>query len=150
MYNTKLQCTYNFYDLSLNHIDPLDNSRLVDIEDCDELEDMSELMYQSNILNAFHLEEYNGDIIDAGIHDLYEKMKGNDILNECMQHLAKQFISDDLEIGFVVLFSYNFFYITHRCICDCLETGQASMQNLIQLKDAVFGRGIDGTILIGA
>jgi hypothetical protein len=54
-----------------------------------------------------------------------------------MRIVAGHFLSEDLEVGFTALFSYNYMFLTHRCICDFLETGNIYEENINTLKIAV-------------
>jgi hypothetical protein len=52
--------------------------------------------------------------------------------------LAHRFVSEDLQFGMMLLFSYDIFYVTHLCICDVIEKGEVdedSMNLLIKLID---------------
>ena len=53
-----------------------------------------------------------------------------------MSYLIKPFDHKpqmNFEAGFVILFSYDYFFLTHKCICEYLTTEnitQASIENL--------------------
>lgn len=46
-------------------------------------------------------------------------------------------LSEDLCTGIIVLFSYDSFFLLHRCICEFLKTGIISAENLIDLKKSI-------------
>ena len=133
-YNSKFICTYNYYDPSL--INTIEKSKL-NLEDCEDLEDMSEYLYKTELLQIFGCKEYDSSVIDGIISDLFMKLSLPVEFTECMRIAASKFLSEDLEIGFTTLFSYNYMFLTHRCICDFLETVNMSDENVITLKNAV-------------
>jgi hypothetical protein len=45
--------------------------------------------------------------------------------------------SEDLCTGLMVLFSYDSFFILHRCICDFLKTGIINTENLDALIETL-------------
>ena len=53
---------------------------------------------------------------------------------ECMKTTASFMLSDDLELGLMILYSYDYFFLTHKCVCDFLETEKISEHNM----DALF------------
>ena len=46
--------------------------------------------------------------------------------------MANKYISEDAYVGFMFLFSYDYFFLTHICICECLKTGE--IQSLAKLE----------------
>lgn len=133
-YNSKFICTYNYYDPSLTNT--IERSKL-NLEDCEDLEDMSDYLYKTELLQIFGCKEFDSSVIDGVISEIFLKLSLHDELKECMRIVASHFLSEDLEVGFTALFSYNFMFLTHRCICDFLETGNISEENMNTLKIAV-------------
>jgi hypothetical protein len=133
-YNSKFICTYNYYDPSLTNT--IEHSK-INLEDCEDLEDMSDYLYKTELVHLFNCKDFNSSVIDSIITDLYLKLSFHNELKECMVIAASKILSEDLEIGFTALFSYNYMYLTHRCICDFLELGEISEQNMNTLKSAV-------------
>jgi len=133
-YNSKFICTYNYYDPSLTNT--IERSKL-NLEDCEDLEDMSDYLYKTELLQIFGCKEFDSSVIDGVISEIFLKLSLHDELKECMRIVASHFLSEDLDVGFTALFSYNFMFLTHRCICDFLETGNISEENMNTLKIAV-------------
>lgn len=133
-YNSKFICTYNYYDPSLTNT--IERSKL-NLEDCEDLEDMSDYLYKTELVQIFGCKEFDSSVIDGVISEIFLKLSLHDELKECMRIVASHFLSEDLEVGFTALFSYNFMFLTHRCICDFLETGNISEENMNTLKIAV-------------
>ena len=114
MYNSTFVSTYNFYDLSL-------------------------------AVTAFDLLEFNDTEINNKISALYDwifdsvdnKMSGisRNILMEMVVKLSEQVMNSDLKTGFILLFSYSYFHLTHMCFCELFNKGDISAENLLALKN---------------
>ena len=108
-YNTSLICTYK-------SISPTSNNILVEDDvDNDDTEpsfyDASEILYRRELLQVFNMVTFNNDVINKAINELYNKILKNPEFKECMKILANRSLSDDLEIGLMTLFSYDYFYL---------------------------------------
>ena len=128
MYNTKFVCTYNTPEVFLES----DN-----IND-DEKDFVRNAIYRQELLNILGIDDYNETEIDKAIHELYEKVKQQKFLNECMLKLAGHFMSIDEEFGLLLLFCYDYMYVSHICISEFLETGTISSKNEFNLRSLVF------------
>jgi hypothetical protein len=110
------------------------NEPKVNVEDCEGLEDMADYLYKDEYLKIFNIPEFDDKKINDVTTYVYSKMSHHEEFKQCMITAASKFVSEDEELGFMVLFSYNYFFITHRCICDFLETGEISEMNINALK----------------
>jgi tRNA dimethylallyltransferase len=63
---------------------------------------------------------------------LYEKLKENEDLLFCMKEIATKMNMPDIESGMYILFSYDYLYLFHRCVCDFLENGKILNTHLIK------------------
>ena len=54
-----------------------------------------------------------------------------------LKKLASIFMSEDPEIGLMVGFSYDFFYLMHPCVCDLLEKGEIKDEHYNELKKVI-------------
>ena len=124
IYNTKYICKYNALDIFQEDDDINDNDK----------EFVKDSLYRSDILNIFNIEDFNEDIINKGIHEIYNKIKDNYEFKTIMKKFAKLFFSEDCELGLLIMFSYDYLQFTHPCISDFLESGQISLENLNKLK----------------
>jgi hypothetical protein len=52
--------------------------------------------------------------------------------------LASKYLNDDFEIGLMILFSYDYMNLSHICICEFLENGKISEENISKLRTAIF------------
>lgn len=126
-YNTKLRCTYNYYDEKFKDVNPIKIEEEIDMTDFPE--DISTNLYRSEFLEAFNLQEYKDDVIDQQFYILYKFFKDDERLKPLYKKLASKIMSEDEEIGFVFLFSYDYFFLMHLCICDFLEMGEIQNDN---------------------
>ena len=140
MYNSKLICTYSYYDpiLRKHHSDIT-----YDLDDVTGFEDIAEIIYQAELLRVFNidpidknLDESNEDI-KLEITILYNLISSQQKMIECMKKAASLMISDDLEFGLMILFSFDYFFLTHKCVSDFLETGEISEKNMNDLFNEV-------------
>jgi hypothetical protein len=128
MYDTTIICTYNTNEI---------------FETTDKIADydkkfIRDAIYRQELLNIFGIEEFNEKEIDDALHDLYEKIKDCKELKECILKLCGDFMSSDEELGLMFLFSYDYMYISHICICEFLATGKISQDSFCKLKTLIF------------
>jgi hypothetical protein len=127
MYNTNYTCTYNKSDIFLKEEeDTLSES---------DKEDIREELYRQDLLNIFNLEEYDGKLIDEKMQSLYEKLKSCEFLVNCMSELASKWLTNDIIVGLMILFSFDNMHAAHICICEYLESGKISDDNERLLTD---------------
>jgi hypothetical protein len=124
MYNSKFICTYNTSEVFLES----DNISEMDKEF------VRNALYREELLNIFNMEEYNEKEMNKSMHDLYLNLEKCVELNECMTKIAGKFISEDKELGLMILFSYDYMYLTHICVSEYLEKGEVSKKNIEKLN----------------
>ena len=129
-------CTYYYYDDELKQKIPgeLMNMNLVFEQQPD---DVCDLIYQTDYLQIFGLVEFDYNVINAEMKRIYENdgVKSNPTFQECIKKAANMFLSEDLELGFMVLFSYDYLFATHLCICDIMEYGSIQEKHLELLSN---------------
>ena len=119
MYDTSFICTYHL------------------MED----EDDANNLYQTQLLQAFRLEEYNDTLIGKEVDEIYNSMKA---LPETIAFLKKlqanhqltyilQLLGGDDESAFRLLFGYDVFSSMHRCICEFKNQGNITKATYEQL-----------------
>jgi hypothetical protein len=128
MYNTKIICTYHTSDVFLNS-DELNESDIGFIRDS---------IYRQELLDILNMEDFNETEMDIALHELYGKIKDSTELIECMRKLASQFTSTDEEFGLMLLFAFDYMYLTHICISELLDTGKITPLNLWNLRKSIF------------
>jgi hypothetical protein len=127
MYNVNYTCIYNKTDIFLKE----EEDKLSE----DDKDDIRDELYRNDML---HILDAND--IDNGkeLHDLYERIKGCDFLVECMTELAGRWISEDKEFGLLILYSFDYMYATHLCVCDYLEKGIIEHDNVKLLRGLIW------------
>jgi len=149
MYNSTFICTYNYYDISIAIMNPLSKKLLEDIpnlhdESKEELLEMAHMLYQNELLSAFNLTSFDEKVINIKINELFEvvfknKNENNNILQleEIIKSLTKKMLVEDLETGFIMLFSYSYFHLTHLCLCEYFNIGKISQEKINALKNCL-------------
>ena len=140
MYNSKLICTYSYYDpiLRKHHSDIT-----YDLDDVTGFEDIAEIIYQAELLRVFNIDPIDKSLDDSNedikleITILYNLISSQQKMIECMKKAASLMISDDLELGLMILYSFDYFFLTHKCVSDFLEMGEISEQNMNNLFNEV-------------
>jgi hypothetical protein len=131
MYNTKVICTYNTSDIFL------ETDNITDLEK----DFIRNTIYRQELLDILDIEETDRNKItsklNTEIHKLYEQLKGNLRIQECMQKAAKAFMSNDSEFGLMILFSYEYLYLTHICISELLDSGAICESKFLKLKSII-------------
>jgi len=124
MYNTKVICTYNDVDVFLETDDLTEKDK----------EFIRDTLYRQELLNILGIPEFNDVEMEKGINNLYEKIKNYAPLKECMLKTSSRFLSDDAEFGLMILFAYDYMYLTHNCVSEYLEKGEVSEKSITKLK----------------
>ena len=129
MYNTKVECTYHTSEIFL------ENDNISD-EDKNFIRDV---LYRQELLNILRIKKYNEQKMNTAMCDLYKKIKDCNELKECISKAAnKLMIEDTAEVGLMILYSYDFMYLTHICVSEFLENGKITENNILKLKKKVF------------
>jgi hypothetical protein len=128
MYNAKVECTYHTSEIFL------EDDNITEEEKCF----VRDVIYRQELLDILEINEYNELEFSRSIHELYITIKDCKELKECMLKLAEKFLSRDEEIGLMVLFAFDYMYLTHICISEFLENGKISENNIAKLKTVIF------------
>ena len=129
MYNTKVVCTYNTPEVFLDSDNVTENEK----------DFIRNAIYRQELLNILGLDEYKEDQLVIAIGELYEKLKDCVELKECMNQAAEKFmIKCSTDFGLMLLYAYDYMYLTHNCISEFIETGKISQNNILQLKTVLF------------
>ena len=135
MYNTKYICSYNDSDVFLESE--------IQILSEDEKQFVRDALYRRDICNIFNIDDqlFDEKIITNIICSLYKNINGEKFIELCATKISnKIFCNSDLELGFLILFSFDYLYLLHPCICEFIETGKISETNdsLVKLKKILF------------
>ena len=134
MYNTKVECTYNTPEVFL------ETDNITD----DEKSFIRNIIYRQELLNVLDIDYENNDEdneekISEAIKDLYNRVKDSTCLRKCMVKVVQKhmnlgkYMTSDEELGMMLLFSYDYMYLTHICISEFIETGDINEENIRKL-----------------
>ena len=124
MYNAKHECMYN-YEVSIPEIS--EHEKYI----------IQHKLYKQDILSIFLLDEFNETELNINIHELYERITPNEQLKSIILKAAALVMSAEEELGFMVLFSFDYLYVTHDCMRDFLKLGTISDKNITRLEKLV-------------
>jgi hypothetical protein len=129
MYNTKYIITYNDSSVFLesDKISEYDKNFIIDA------------LYRNDLLNIFGVEEvdFNENIFDKIINDLYKIVSVEKDFLSLIKTLASKYMSIDYEFGLMLLFSFDYLFLTHPCICEFIDTGKISKEKIEELKKLI-------------
>lgn len=128
MYNTQVICTYNTPEVFLV------SDKITD----EEKDFIRDTIYRQELLDILGMDDYNEKEMDRAIQELYEKIRDNKELKECMLKSASHFMSIDENFGLMIMFAYDYMYLTHICVSELLKTGKITENNMLKLKSAIF------------
>ena len=151
MYHFNFYPTYMFYDSDLYSLNPICNNYIYEKKQKEEeslLEKddfTSKYLYETELLHAFNITTYNSEILDKHLQELYNKIVEMRETNESAKKLLKYayntsnktIFTDNEETGFILLFSYHLFHITHICLCELFLENNISEQNFIFLLNNI-------------
>ena len=123
MYKTDVSCTYKF-----------------------KTNELRDVQYQQDFLQVFSLGTYDDIDVNKKIKELFAQIKENPRMREILQRFSEKAsviwmqpkLRDDLEIGMVLLFSYDYFDLFHICLVDFFQSGTIcgeNFENLIKKLD---------------
>ena len=127
MYDTNIVCTYNQDEVFTESDDVSENEK----------DFIRDAIYRQELLNILSIEDYNEIEINKALDELYEKIKDCKELHECAVGAASRFLSNDPQLGLMLLFSFDFLYLTHKCVSEYLEKGSVSNDNIVRLKERI-------------
>jgi hypothetical protein len=132
MYNTQVVCTYNTPEVFL------ETDNITD----DEKAFVRDTIYRQELLDILDIDFENDDNdndekINNALNELYKRIKYCEQLTKCMLKLAGKYMATNEEFGLMLLFSYDYMYLTHICICEYLETGDVDNENITNLEKAI-------------
>lgn len=129
MYNTKVVCTYNTNEVFLDSDNVTENEK----------DFIRNAIYRQELLNILGLDKYNENDLDIAINELYEKLRDCVELKECMNKVTQHFmLTDSPEFGLMLLYAYDYMYLTHICISEFIETGKIDQNNILKLRSVLF------------
>ena len=121
-YNTNYQITYDKY---MN-----DNP------------DTADLYYKKNLIEIFNLDEDSDfDLISDRVNIIYKKLEpyieSNEDFKELLLQAAGKLMSTDMELGFMILHSYDTLYLTHKLNTEFLLDNTINYSILQSIKEKI-------------
>ena len=103
------------------------------------------IVYQAQLLQAFDLEIYDEKTMETRISELYQKVYENCDMQTVFSALkqSQNFKSFMLIIGnnnrdiFTLLFSFDLFDISHKCLGEIITKGKISGDNMEKLLSKI-------------
>ena len=121
MYNLNYECLYKLHEEN----------------ESNEKKGCGQKKYQTDVLTIFEMEIFDEEKIIDVLDTIYAKVKNNEHIKRCMNTIhANTFLLSDqdmFEYSFIIMYSYEYLYVTHPCICDLLLRGEISEINLKNL-----------------
>jgi hypothetical protein len=132
IYDSKYICNYTNSNIFTEDEDKLLNEH--------EKIFVRDALYRQDFLNIFKLydEEFNDEIVEIYIKKLYKFIKNDVEFKICMSKIAEKLLSTNLKLGLMLLFSFDYLYLVHPCICNFIEGGKITDENLNNLKQLIF------------
>jgi len=128
MYNTKYECRYHRDDIFLETDDVTDYEK----------EYIRDILYKEDLINIFNIDNNdNFEELNYILSEINVRVKDYEPLNQIMKKTASILLSENTELGLYILFSYDYMYITHKCISEYLEHGFISHDNIELLEKSV-------------
>jgi len=167
MYNTGFEVKYHdimeelTYKLKNNSDNNPDNNPDNKEEDCvyeytsQDILDICDKLYMDELCSVFYSEDILDDKIDRGMKYVFEKMLDNQEFKIFFNKMKDSYFNEtfvDLELTeeekqtlrnnshtmvILNLFSKELFYITHKCICQQINTGVIEPSLIYKLNDLV-------------
>jgi hypothetical protein len=131
MYNTKYECRYYKDDVILPH----------DTVTTQEADYIRNTLYQEDYLNIFSIINYENfnfnddfELLSKAIYNLYEKIQDSDVLKIFMKKAAANLMSEDLQLGLCILYSFDYMYLMHECVSEYLDTSLISLDSIDRMN----------------
>ena len=141
--NTKIENTINYnVDYETNYNLFFDDSAFEGDETEEDKETIRTLLYQKDLLGIFNISEFDEDIINKKLRDIFVILKNNNDLLFCMKELSKKCIFSNEDIGLMMFFSFDYMYLSHPCISEYIKTGSISESNLNIFKESIIKESI--------
>ena len=154
MYHSSFYPTYMFYDTELLSLNPISSNYLFEKSQQPEEEEdtvleqdefTSKYLYETELLHAFNMTTYNSETLDKYIQNLYNKIvemretniSAKKLLEYSLITSNKTIFTENEEYGFMILFSYHLFHITHICLCELFSENIISDKNFIFLLNNI-------------
>lgn len=118
--------TYNYYDDRFHEYNLMHNVDLSIIDEEDKTGDISDTLFKAELVGVFSLLDFNLKELSFKIREILSILEKDDVMLELICLSKSLLDSDDNFVGIALLFSYEFFYVFHRCVGEYLTVGSVS------------------------
>jgi hypothetical protein len=125
MYNTDIICTYNTSNIFLDTDDITQDDKHF----------IRNTIYRQELLNIFNLIEFSDEDFLKVIEELYLQIKLSTQLQFYIIQLSNLYMTNDSIFGLMILYSFDYLYLTHICVSEFLLKGHVSQTNIQQLDN---------------
>jgi hypothetical protein len=92
-------------------------------------------VYRQDFLYIFGLEEFKDDEVNKELIDIYKKIHTNKHFQSIINCILEQYEVNDEITALMLLYSFDYMYLFHQCICDVLDNEQISNKTIDTLQD---------------
>ena len=100
-------------------------------------------LYRIQYLQAFNVETWDNKVISDTMSELYKRVKDDSDIKDILNHVLLSnelqcyinLIGKEYENIFCLLFSFELFDLTHKCLCDIMNKSiisEINKKNLIE------------------
>ena len=93
-------------------------------------------IYRQDLLNIFNLDNFDETVISEHLATIYDKLILHPDFYNCIKKVSSMIIVDE-KMALLVLYSFDYLYLTHICVCEFLETGKISTHNIQNLENKI-------------
>jgi hypothetical protein len=120
-YNVTHDCDYKLF---------LNDDAFEEGETDEEKECIRTALYQRDFLRIFNMTTFDDDVANNKLRELFTIITKSDEISWCMKEIAKKSIYQNEEIGLMMLYSFDYMYLSHLCISEYIKNGFISEANL--------------------
>lgn len=95
-------------------------------------------IYRQELLNTFDLEDFDEIILESSVRLVYTLVKNEQKFSNFIEILINAFPLTKEEECFMVLFSFDYFFITLECLKDFFKNGDISTFNQELLSKTIY------------
>lgn len=94
-------------------------------------------LFQYDLMEIFKLEDYDEKVIEMIQTRVFNDLVKNNKFECLVIFLANQYMSEDLLLGFAVMFSYDYLYILHKIIVSYYQDGKIKEEYLLKMETKI-------------
>jgi hypothetical protein len=95
--------------------------------------------YRDDLLDILGMERYDDELINSRIGQIASEISGSEQLKPILLESAGRLLSEDPEVGLMLLFSYDTLCYAHVCLSDFYRRGEIAPEHLQALKSCLSG-----------